>query len=35
MAPGGERKKIEPWPKDDGNLEDLELRLKNLRGFNL
>ncbi|XP_045781468.1 charged multivesicular body protein 7 [Maniola jurtina] len=34
MAPGGERKKPDPWPKDD-NLEDLERRLKNLRGFNL
>ncbi|XP_023936654.1 charged multivesicular body protein 7 [Bicyclus anynana] len=34
MAPGGERRKPDPWPKDD-NLEDLERRLKNLRGFNL
>ncbi|XP_064075929.1 charged multivesicular body protein 7 [Vanessa tameamea] len=34
MAPGGERKKPDPWPKDD-SVEDLERRLKNLRGFNL
>ncbi|XP_039762216.1 charged multivesicular body protein 7 isoform X2 [Pararge aegeria] len=34
MAPGGERRKPDPWPKDD-NLDDLERRLKNLRGFNL
>ncbi|CAH2218096.1 jg3768 [Pararge aegeria aegeria] len=33
MAPGGERRKPDPWPKDD-NLDDLERRLKNLRGFN-
>ncbi|CAH2101273.1 unnamed protein product [Euphydryas editha] len=34
MAPGGERKKPDPWPKDD-IVEDLERRLKNLRGFNI
>ncbi|XP_045456755.1 charged multivesicular body protein 7 [Melitaea cinxia] len=34
MAPGGERKKPDPWPKDD-SVEDLERRLKNLRGFNI
>ncbi|XP_032526029.2 charged multivesicular body protein 7 [Danaus plexippus] len=33
MAPGGERKKSEAWPKDD--VQDLERRLKNLRGLNL
>ncbi|XP_059044810.1 charged multivesicular body protein 7 [Achroia grisella] len=36
MAPGGERKK-QPvsWPREDAKVEDLERRLKNLRGFNL
>ncbi|XP_041968646.1 charged multivesicular body protein 7 isoform X2 [Aricia agestis] len=32
MAPGGERKKPEPWPKED-DVDDLERRLKNLRGY--
>ncbi|KAM3956880.1 charged multivesicular body protein 7 [Aphomia sociella] len=36
MAPGCERKK-QPvsWPGEDAKVEDLERRLKNLRGFNL
>ncbi|XP_052754967.1 charged multivesicular body protein 7 isoform X1 [Galleria mellonella] len=36
MAPGGERKK-QPvsWPGEEATVEDLERRLKNLRGFNL
>ncbi|XP_075989114.1 charged multivesicular body protein 7-like [Anticarsia gemmatalis] len=36
MAPGGERRRSsqETWPQDSG-VEDLERRLKNLRGYNL
>ncbi|KAL4714729.1 hypothetical protein ACJJTC_002588 [Scirpophaga incertulas] len=34
MAPGGERKKQGEWPQEK-SVEDLERRLRNLRGFNL
>ncbi|XP_060809133.1 charged multivesicular body protein 7 [Amyelois transitella] len=35
MAPGGERKKQPAWPDDEEAVDDLERRLKNLRGFKL
>ncbi|CAG9789832.1 unnamed protein product [Diatraea saccharalis] len=34
MAPGGERQKRNEWPQEK-SVEDIERRLKNLRGFNL
>ncbi|RVE40939.1 hypothetical protein evm_014412 [Chilo suppressalis] len=34
MAPGGERQRRGEWPQEK-SVEDIERRLKNLRGFNL